>query len=113
MQETKETEETETKATEKPAKGFCHTVRHKDGGKVTIKNYTISKAIKNCCSDCCGFETDPRECNEKTCELYPYRGYSKSNRTRAIYKNHSTPEQIEKLKEYAKKRKEQLATTKN
>ena len=59
-----------------------HTIRHKDGGTVTIKNYTLKNAILNTCSVCEGFEGDPRKCAEKLCSLWPFRGYTSKNRVR-------------------------------
>jgi hypothetical protein len=113
MQETKETEETETQATEKPAKGFYHTVRHKDGGTVTIKNYTISKAIKLNCSECCGFDDDPRKCPDKLCPLFPFKDYTMLNRTRANFERNMTPEHKEKMQDALKKYREQKAAAKS
>lgn len=78
--------------------GFSHTIRHKDGGTITIKNYSIFKAVKLNCSECCGFESNPRECIDKLCPLWPFRDYTIANRTRAKYAT-PTPEQIKKLKE--------------
>ena len=59
-----------------------HTVQHKDGRTVTIKNYTVKKAILLRCSECEGFENDPRKCAEKLCPLWPFRGYTSKNRVR-------------------------------
>lgn len=78
--------------------GFSHTIRHKDGGKITIQNYSIFKAVKLNCSECCGFESDPRECIDKLCPLWPFRDYTISNRTRAKHAT-PTPEQIKKMLE--------------
>lgn len=81
-----------------PKKVFSHTIRHKDGGTITIKNYSIFKAVKLNCSECEGFESNPEECVDKLCPLWPFRGYAIANRTRAKYAS-PTPEQIKKLKE--------------
>lgn len=59
-----------------------HTVRHKDGKTITIKNYTPKTAILLCCSECEGFESDPRKCTVKLCPLWPFRGYTLKNRAR-------------------------------
>lgn len=58
------------------------TVRHKDGGTVTIPNYTRSKAIKCMCSECMGFESDVKGCTDKQCPLYPFRAATLINRSR-------------------------------
>ena len=63
--ETTKQDETETQATDTIEKGFSHTVRHKDGKTVTIKNYSMKKAIALNCSECEGFESDPRNCVDK------------------------------------------------
>lgn len=78
--------------------GFDHTVRHKDNGTITIKNYNIQKAVKLYCSECCGFESDPRDCLDHLCPLYPYRGYTMLNRTRAVFKNNASPEHLAKMR---------------
>jgi hypothetical protein len=59
-----------------------HTVEHKDGGTVTIKNYTAKKAVLLYCSWCMGFESDPRQCTDKLCPFWPFRGYTSKNRVR-------------------------------
>ena len=59
-----------------------HTIRHKDGKTVTIKNYTVKKAVLLNCSECEGFESDPRQCTDKLCPLWPFRGYTSKNRSR-------------------------------
>jgi hypothetical protein len=42
---------------------------------VTISPYPRGLAIKMCCTECLGFEADPRsECTSPLCPLYPYRG---------------------------------------
>ena len=110
--ETKETDETETQATAKPAKGFSHTIRHKDGGTITIKNYSITKAVRLNCSECCGFEDDPRKCPDKLCPLFPFKDYTMLNRTRATREITMTPERIEKMNQGLKKYREQKAAAK-
>ena len=59
-----------------------HTVRHKDGGTITFKNYSLKLAVLLNCSDCCGFESDPRQCPDKLCPMWPFRGYTLKNRAR-------------------------------
>lgn len=92
-----ETSDTENETAAKKS-GFSHTVGHKDGGTITIKNYSIFKAVKLKCSDCCGFESDPRKCIDKLCPLWPFRDYTLANRTRAKHAT-PTPEQIKKMQE--------------
>ncbi len=53
------------------AKG--HTVRSKDGGTVTFKNYTKGNAIKIHCTECMGWETNPADCTSPMCPLFPFR----------------------------------------
>lgn len=52
---------------------MLHTVRTKDGGSKAI-NITRGKAIKLFCTECMGWEGDPKACTAKLCPLYPYRG---------------------------------------
>ena len=99
--ETTKQDETETQETDTIKKGFSHTVRHKDGKTVTIKNYSMKKAIALNCSECEGFESDPRNCVDKLCPLWPFRDYTLKNRNRAEYK--FTPEQKQKALENLKK----------
>lgn len=55
-----------------------HTVKTKDYGTtkkvVDIDNYARARAIKAFCTECLGFEENPRDCTAKTCPLYPFRG---------------------------------------
>ena len=108
--ETTNSEETEEENCQKS--GFTHTVRHKDGGTVTIKNYNKTKAIKLWCSECEGFEGDPKKCVEKLCPLFPYKGNTLANRSRAVFKGNSNIEQLKKAREAAamKRKKEQENT---
>ena len=96
-EEVEESSDTTSEPTSKKS-GFSHTVGHKDGGTITIKNYSIFKAVKLKCSDCCGFESDPRECIDKLCPLWPFRGYTIANRTRAKYAA-PTPERVQKMRD--------------
>ena len=50
-----------------------HTVRTGDRGTKTFSNYTRGFAIKAMCSECEGFEGNPRDCTATKCPLYPYR----------------------------------------
>ena len=60
---------------------MTHVVRCMDGGKKEIKNYFRKKAIKIMCTECMGFEYQyVRECTDKNCPLYPFRGPTFANR---------------------------------
>jgi hypothetical protein len=50
-----------------------HTIRAADGGTVTAK-LNRGKAIKAMCTECMGFEGNPRDCTSKLCPLFPWRG---------------------------------------
>jgi len=53
-----------------------HTVRtdrHDGKGRLDIEPYTRGQAIKLHCTECLGFEGDPKECTSKNCALFPYR----------------------------------------
>lgn len=50
-----------------------HTIRTVDGGTVTVE-LNRSKAIKAMCSECMGWEENPRDCTSTLCPLYPWRG---------------------------------------
>lgn len=67
-----------------------HTVRHKDGGFITINKYSKTRAIALMCSECCGFESNPQQCPIKECPLFPYRRATTLNRIRTF--GNSTPE---------------------
>lgn len=68
--------ENETKET------ITHTVRHRDGGTVTIERYSRTKAIKLWCSECMGFEEDVLECTDKKCPFFPFKRRTTLNRIR-------------------------------
>ena len=55
-----------------------HTIRTKDYGEtklvVDVPKYGKAKAIKLFCTECLGFEDNPKECTAKMCPLYPFRG---------------------------------------
>lgn len=59
-----------------------HTIRHKDGGTITIENMNRSTAIKCMCSECMGFESDVLECTDTKCPLFPFRKRTLINRSR-------------------------------
>lgn len=59
-----------------------HTIRHKDGGTITIEHMNRSTAIKCMCSECMGFEEDVMGCTDVKCPLYPFRKRTLLNRSR-------------------------------
>lgn len=52
-----------------------HTIRDSANQQVTL-DYTIGTAIKLFCTECCGWETHPKDCGQNLCPLYPFRGRS-------------------------------------
>jgi hypothetical protein len=58
-------------ATRRP-KVACHTVRTRDGGKITLK-YGRKLAIRLFCTECLGWEDNPKDCTATLCPLYPFR----------------------------------------
>lgn len=44
----------------------------------TLKEMNLTRgiAIKIYCTECCGYEYNPKECDIKTCALWPFRGKS-------------------------------------
>lgn len=65
-----------------PKKSRTHTVRHKDGGTLTLDGYTRGMAIKLACTECMGFEAHPKDCTSELCPLYPFRRLTFATRTR-------------------------------
>lgn len=65
-----------------------------------IENYTPLKAIKIMCTECMGFECDPRkECTSKKCPLYPYKGFYRGTLTSKItQKKFYTEEELKKMR---------------
>jgi len=61
-----------------------HTVRSMDGGTKDFAPYTRGLAIKLHCTECMGYESDPKHCTDTKCALFTYRA-----RTFRAYK--STP----------------------
>lgn len=49
-----------------------HTMRTADEGTITLK---VSRKLVMAafCTECLGFEGDPRDCTAPLCPLYPYR----------------------------------------
>jgi hypothetical protein len=66
----------------------AHTVRAADGGNATFPDYTRGFAIHAHCSECMGWEGNPRDCTATRCALYPFRGMT--HRTREASKVPST-----------------------
>lgn len=57
-------------------KNRTHTVRtnRSDGaGRITITPYTRGIAIRLHCTECLGFEGDPKDYTSPNCALYPFR----------------------------------------
>jgi hypothetical protein len=50
-----------------------HTIRTKDGGKRTL-SYGRKKAIQLLCTECLGWETNPKDCTSPLCPVFPFRG---------------------------------------
>lgn len=91
-------QETETNATEtnEQKTKLSHIVLCGDGKFKQIDNFSMPKAIKIKCTDCMGYECDPRkECTDKKCALYPFRGFYRDVLTSKI-KEKPTEEQIQK-----------------
>jgi len=57
----------------RPTPSVTHTVRTSSGGRKTIR-MTRGLAIKLMCTECLGWEGQPKECPSTLCPLYPYRG---------------------------------------
>lgn len=52
-----------------------HKIRSKSGSTALIKKYGRNKAIKLQCTECSGFgEFHPKDCTDKLCPLFPFRG---------------------------------------
>lgn len=65
-----------------------HTVKTKDCSLTVIHDYTRGKAIKLFCTECIGWQGNPKDCTAKTCPLFPYRGKSeKAYRSNLKVKN--------------------------
>lgn len=54
-----------------------HTIRHKDGGEIDVDIHRTA-AIKLFCTECLGWgEIHPKDCVDRLCPLYPFRGKSR------------------------------------
>lgn len=52
---------------------ITHAIRHKDGRALIINGLGKAKAIAAMCTECMGWQTNPRSCTGYTCPLFPYR----------------------------------------
>ena len=60
----------------KNKKPITHTVRINGDERnttLTIEKYTRNLAIKLMCTECLGYETNPKECTSPKCPLFPFR----------------------------------------
>lgn len=53
-----------------------HKVRTKDGGFKQV-DITRNQAIALFCTECLGFEENPKDCTSVNCALYPFRKKSR------------------------------------
>lgn len=51
-------------------------IRTKNGGVKIVKNVNRKKVIKIFCTECMGWENDPKKCKSIYCPLYSFRGKS-------------------------------------
>lgn len=65
-----------------------HTFRTKDGGTRTMK-VSKRKAIELHCTECMGWEADPKDCPSTLCALYPFR-----KRTQAGLRSNQEPRKV-------------------
>lgn len=63
---------------------ITHTVRCANGNLKTFEGYGTSLAIRAFCTECMGWETDPRECTSDQCPLFPFRGKTGKTRTAKV-----------------------------
>ena len=54
-------------------KSFSHTVRTRDEGTRYFKHYGRRLAMAIFCTECLGWEEDPKECTAPLCPLFPFR----------------------------------------
>lgn len=64
----------------KPREGgnVSHTIRTRDGGTLTMR-YSRKMAILLCCTECLGWEQDPKDCTSLMCPLWPFRGVTRAS----------------------------------
>ena len=102
MTSNEKTEEKENEAEEKT--NLSHTILCADGKTKVISNYQRALAIKLFCVNCLGWEEHPKNCTDKFCPLYPFRGMTiKSNSSIDIERPPITEEQKERFKKNLEK----------
>ena len=81
-----------TKATQEAARTaertpttVTHEIRLRDGTTKALK-YGRKMAIKLCCTECMGWETDPKDCTATLCPLYPFRGGTRASNGKGAIK---------------------------
>lgn len=52
-----------------------NTLRTRDGNTVTL-SYNKGTAIKFKCTECLGWDDNPKQCTDTMCPLFPFRGQS-------------------------------------
>lgn len=68
-----------------------HTVRCADGSTKTFPVYkSRTLAIKLMCTECLGWSGNPKDCTDRKCPLFPFRG-----KTLAAYSSKETDEDME------------------
>lgn len=55
-----------------------HTIRTKDRGTKTF-SYARTLAVRLFCTECLGWETDPKDCTSPLCPLFPFRRRTQSS----------------------------------
>ena len=63
-----------------PRKKTVHTVKTMDGGTLEVPGLTRALAIKLLCTECLGWEGDPKECTAVHCPVFPFRGRTRLSR---------------------------------
>ena len=61
--------------------GVLHTVRTRDGGEKAIK-MGRRLAIFLMCTECLGWEGQPKDCTSPLCPLFPFRGATRASQRR-------------------------------
>jgi hypothetical protein len=52
-----------------------HTIHTREGGLKEVSLYRAT-AIKVFCTECMGWDSNPKECTAQNCALFPFRGKS-------------------------------------
>lgn len=55
------------------SKAINHVLRTKDGGTRHFARYGRKLAIAAMCTECLGWDDNPRDCTAPMCPLFPYR----------------------------------------